>query len=299
MARRNYWSPAFWLRAFVFIIKWLVTKCLVGVSWVGILVARLLPTKAWLPIRNGVPIVKKLDYAKAPVYIAVDSWIENEFRSREVAKEPGTVEWIEEWFKPGDVFFDIGANIGSYSLIACKHLKGQTRIYAFEPGFLTYPQLCKNIRLNEASVVISPFQVALADRTELADFHYQNLETGGALHALGDPIDQEGKEFAPVFSLSTLGYRLDDFARQFGLPKPNHVKIDVDGLEFDILQGGEDTLIHSGLRSILLEANDGHAGPGSIETWLVERGMVLHSRRDVNSLFVRTDQCRGKGSEGE
>ncbi len=42
----------------------------------------------------------------------------------------------------------------------------------------------------------------------------------------------------------------------FGLPKPNHIKMDVDGLEFQILQGGDSTLSYPGLQSILLETNE-------------------------------------------
>ena len=63
-------------------------------------------------------------------------------------KEPDTIEWIDSFFREGDVIYDIGANIGQYSLYAAKKLKGNCRILAFEPEALNYSKLNKNIVLN-------------------------------------------------------------------------------------------------------------------------------------------------------
>lgn len=251
----------------------------------GVWVVHLLPTKLWIRIREESTIVRPMDY-KSPIHICVDSWIENEVRLRSCEKEPGTVEWIEKWFRPGDVFYDIGANIGAYSLVAFRFLEGKTRIFAFEPGFVTYPQLARNIYLNRAGLIL-PFQVALSDQTALQAFHYQNLVTGGALHALGAPVDHHGQEFRPVFTMLALAYRLDDFARQFRLPFPNHIKIDVDGNELQILKGAGDILRRPELRSILLEINEEREDAGDMVKLLEASGFVLHSQRNENCLFYR------------
>ena len=189
----------------------------------GVVLARLLPEPQWLRIRDEAALVRRLDYQRHPILMQVDSWIENNVRLHSCKKEPGTVKWIETWFKPGDVFYDIGANVGAYSLVAFRFLNGGTNVYAFEPGFVTFPQLCKNVHLNEAGEAIIPLQVALSDQTSIAEFHYQNLTSGGALHALGTPTGLLGKRFKPVFTLQTLTCRLDDFVQQFGLrvPKPH------------------------------------------------------------------------------
>jgi FkbM family methyltransferase len=283
---QKYFSPFFWCRV--------VLRCL-RIIWNGVInilvfafvtLIRVLPSRARVKIRNKIAFVRKIDYSRTPIYISVDSWIENEFRSREVAKEPDTVEWIENRFKPGDVFYDIGANIGSYSLVTFGFLKGQAKIYSFEPGFLSFSQLCKNININGAARAISPFQVALSDETSVIDLHYQNLDTGGALHSLGGTTGQDGKQVSPALMLPTLSYRLDDFVNQFEIPKPNHVKIDVDGLEFSILQGGAETFKHPDLHSVMVEIDD----PGGFERfdrWFEEIGMVLFERRDPNNLYVR------------
>ena len=259
-----------------------VVKCGVGIT-------RLLPMGLWLRIREEASVVRQLDYTRRPIYICVDSWIENDVRLYPCSKEPYTVEWIEGWFKPGDVFYDIGANIGAYSLIVFKFLGGQTKIYAFEPGFVAFPQLCRNIYLNGGGKSIVPLQIALAHETSIAKFNYQNLVSGGALHSLGAAVDYLGRDFEPVLSLDALSYRLDDFVEQFGLQTPNHIKVDVDGTEYQVLQGSEKILGRPKLRSVLVEVHQERGIGGDIARLLEKNGFVLQGRRDENSLFCRKD----------
>jgi len=87
-------------------------------------------------------------------------------------------------------------------------------------------------------------------------FNYANLTPGGALHALGDPVDFKGNTFAPVYSQTVIAYCLDDFVRQFNLPNPNHIKIDVDGIEYKILQGSRNILSHDQFRTLMLEVDE-------------------------------------------
>ena len=63
-------------------------------------------------------------------------------------KEPDTLDWIDTHFKPGDTVFDIGANIGQYSLYAAKRLNHDIAILAFEPEALNFAKLNRNIVLN-------------------------------------------------------------------------------------------------------------------------------------------------------
>ncbi len=109
------------------------------------------------------------------------------------------------------------------------------------------------------------------------------------MHALKTPVDQYGKQFRPVFTLASLGYRLDEFVRQFALPIPNHLKIDVDGTEYQILKGSEEVLKRAEVRSILIEVNEKHEDTFEIEKLLEKNGLVLHSRRNENSVYCRKD----------
>ena len=90
-----------------------------------------------------------LDYDKQDIYLYISSNAEKNIRLKSCKREPQTVDWIENL--PDDsVFFDIGANIGSYSLIAASQNKIGKRVsvYSFEPHYANYFSLVKNIRYN-------------------------------------------------------------------------------------------------------------------------------------------------------
>ena len=91
--------------------------------------------------------VGRLDYAPKRIDMHIDSaW--QLFRLGSCAKEPETIRWLESELRPGDTFYDIGANVGAYSLVAFAITAGQAKIVAFEPGFATFTVLCQNIQLN-------------------------------------------------------------------------------------------------------------------------------------------------------
>lgn len=257
-----------------------------GIRLVASLV-RLLPIRFWLDVRDEAHLVLRMDYSKVPVYLGVDSRIEHDVRLHEARKEPGTVQWIEEWFRPGEVFYDIGANVGSFSLIAFRFLEGRIKVYSFEPGFMTFPRLCHNLQLNHADRCISPFQIALSEKTCLSTLHYRDLKPGSAMHALETPKDWRGERFEPAFSLPVISYRLDDFIEQFGLPAPNHLKIDVDGVEYQVLQGAERTLKSHSLRTLLMEANEDYEYANEATALVAKCGLELRARMRENCLYVR------------
>ncbi len=77
--------------------------------------------------------------------------------------------------------------------------------------------------------------------------------------------------------------------RQFDLPMPNHIKIDVDGTEGQILKGSTEILGRPELRSILLEVNEGREGAVEVVRLLEKSGFVLHSQRNGNSVYYKKD----------
>ncbi len=89
-----------------------------------------------------------------------------------------------------------------------------------------------------------------------------------------------------------MSYRLDDFVRQFGLPVPNHLKIDVDGTEVQVLKGSKEILKNPEFRSILMEVNESRTDAFEIEKVLEDNGLVLQSRGDENSVYRRKDLQR-------
>jgi FkbM family methyltransferase len=239
-------------------------------------------------LKSGINIVKKMDYERRDIFLNIDSDFEYRVRLHSCEKEPETVKWIETFFREGDVFFDIGANVGAYSLVASKFLGGKITVYAFEPAFLNFTQLCKNLVLNVCLGSVTPLPIALSDKTTIGNFNYRNLFPGGATHALGEAVGPENDVFTPVARQPMLSYRVDDLITQFQIPIPNHVKIDVDGTELSVLKGMDETLDNRSVRSVLLELNAGRGHGSEIIGFLSAKGFNIHSKHTENYIFMRT-----------
>ncbi len=230
-----------------------------------------LPGRMRLALRQAAAVVAPLDYRGGGLRLHVESLLEYDKRARSCAKEPETVAWIERNVRPGDVVFDIGANVGAYALVAARFTAGRARVFAFEPGCANFAQLCRNIVLNDCGASVVPLALALSDHTGFDVFHYRSLDSGAALHTLGADAARA------VFDQPLPCYRLDDLVERFGLPQPNHIKLDVDGIEHAVLQGAERTLKDPALRTVLVETDDGRSGSERITATLAAAGLRLAS----------------------
>ncbi len=235
------------------------------------------PSRILLKLHDWTSLVRRLDYPRHPLYIRVSSPAEIG-RTDAVHKEPWTVEWLESRLRPGDVLFDIGANVGAYSLIAAKLSAGQARVFAFEPGFPTFASLCWNIAYNGCQETVVPLQIGLHSGKGLTTFHYSSLAAGAALHTLGDQT--AATVGTSVYQQPVLTYGLDELCEDFGVPCPNLIKLDVDGTELEIVQGATRALANPGLRSVLIELSEDAAGSDREVIRRIEAaGLHLSSQR--------------------
>jgi FkbM family methyltransferase len=193
-------------------------------------------------------------------------------------KEPETLEWIEEFGCDNAIFFDIGANIGLYSIYHNKINNG--RCIAFEPSFLNLKLLLKNININNCQKSITVLTSPLSNETGFSDFTYGNTVEGGALSAFGVDFGFDGKKIESSMQLNVLGMSLDwMFENQIIDVIPNLVKIDVDGIEHLIIQGAQKTLMHASCRSVLVEVNDGFDKQSQDVSMLLKSfGFVLRNK---------------------
>lgn len=230
-----------------------------------------------LDVKNNITLVERMDYQREEILLNVDSECEFSLRTNSCKKEPDTVNWIETFVKEGEVMYDIGANVGAYSLVAAKFFHGKVKVYAFEPAIFNFSQLCRNIQLNKSQGVIIPLAVALSDETRIGEFNYHNQIPGGSLHTFGKAIDHVGNVFEPEYVQPMISYRIDDLIEQFKVPVPNHIKIDVDGIELSVLKGAETTLMNPSLHSVLVELEQGES-ERNITAYLEGKGFELHSK---------------------
>ncbi|GMV21714.1 MAG: hypothetical protein AMXMBFR57_16630 [Acidimicrobiia bacterium] len=234
-----------------------------------------LPGRLRVMLAERAPMVRRLPYAKARVLIHVDSWIGLNIRLRSAEREPGTVRWIEEHFAAGDVFYDIGANVGAYSLVAAVLHSGKVRVCAFEPSAFNFAQLVRNLALNHCGDTVIPLPVALADRTQPLVFNYRNVTSGAALHSLGDPVDEQQDVFVPALRQHVLAYSLDSIIPHYRLPAPTHIKIDVDGAEERVLAGASQVLASPTLKTVLIEAGPDATLNARVTTRLESAGLNI------------------------
>lgn len=220
---------------------------------------------AWLPLRvlGGEDRARVLDRLTASAVTQVDiGGASLRFltpsallRSRALSlrlKEPDTLQWIDG-FGADEVFWDVGANVGVFGLYAAK--RRGVRVLAFEPSASNYMVLCRNIRLNALEERVAAYCAAFAGLTRLGVLNMGDEAPGGAVSQFGDAgaVSRYLPPGVAAVGQGTIGYAIDDFIRAFDPPFPNHLKIDVDGIEGPILQGAPATLRDPRLRSIMAE----------------------------------------------
>jgi FkbM family methyltransferase len=182
-----------------------------------------------------------------------------------LTKEPSTIEWINT-FDVNDVFWDIGANIGVYSLYAGK-VRG-VRTLAFEPAAFNYVLLTENVRLNRLETRVAAYDLAFSNRSQLGTLRVADDEPGAAIASVDVNI---GTLKQPVLILS-----VDDFVEWFAPKFPTHIKIDVDGVETKILEGCRRTLADPRLKSLLIEVDERDISrPAEIDALLRDAGFQV------------------------
>jgi len=224
----------------------------------------------------------KLDFTEKEIIIDVKT-VSQLSRLKSCKKEPSTIKWLLRDIRQDDVFFDIGANIGAYSLVAATATKDDFTVYSFEPSPETFASLCKNVLINKLGEKIYPLQIALGLNTEVSKFFLSSNLSGAAEHALGAPIDMFGNSFEPVDIQTVISFTMDEVIKIFKLKSPTHIKIDVDGFELNVLQGAISVLSSTKLRHILIEVHE-----DSVECLSILQFLKLHSFEFVRKGYVTT-----------
>jgi len=168
-------------------------------------------------------------------------------------KEKETLEWIDK-FESGQVFFDVGSNIGLYSIyFGIKNYKNF--VVSFEPEGQNFYSLRSNIIDNKLHENIIAFPLALGDKilidkimldeVKVNSFGRSNfLFSSNILHSTDHKYYTQG-----VFKMTL------DYFIQVSNIIPNHIKIDVDGYELEVIQGMKKILNNNNLHSVLIEIN--------------------------------------------
>ncbi|GHC04770.1 FkbM family methyltransferase [Cerasicoccus arenae] len=151
--------------------------------------------------------------------------------------------FLLHFLRDEDVFIDVGANVGSYTVLACAVVGAHG--YAFEPIPTTYSRLVDNVRLNKMEDIVVCINKGVgAEKGELKFTSGRDTMN----HAIS-----EGEQEQAVDMISVPVTRLDD---ELANVSPALMKIDVEGYEWPVLQGADSILDSSSLKCLILETNE-------------------------------------------
>jgi FkbM family methyltransferase len=163
--------------------------------------------------------------------------------------------------RPGDLFVDVGANVGTYTVLASAAIGADT--IAFEPNPETFPDLQRNIEANRIASRVQAVPAGAGAKPAVLKFRASGTQTRVATGDTGEDALFE----SPIVTLDEV---LKDRT-------PTLIKIDVEGFESDVLTGAQQVLQQPELLALILEVND-HAqqfgDPNHAHNILISRGFV-------------------------
>ncbi|MGE0188365.1 MAG: FkbM family methyltransferase [Steroidobacteraceae bacterium] len=148
--------------------------------------------------------------------------------------------FVLHMLRPTDLFIDAGANVGSYTILACA--AAGARGIAFEPVPKTYARLLENVRLNNLEARTSIHNAGLGkSRGKLA--FTASLDTMNHALAEGEYADEK------------IEVELITLDETVVINAPTMIKIDVEGYEIPVIEGAQRTLGNPFLKSVIMELN--------------------------------------------
>lgn len=140
---------------------------------------------------------------------------------------------IAERLRPGDVFYDLGANIGLYSLMAARCVGDSGKVFSFEPDAVVAERLGRNVARNSFSqvTIVESGVWSVSGALEFTPASHASPDRG-----LGTFLPSDARAPSTPIRVTSL----DDFVRN--APLPDAIKCDVEGAEVEVLRGAEHLL---------------------------------------------------------
>ena len=175
-------------------------------------------------------------------------------------KEPTTILWMDQ-FERDEILFDVGANLGQYSVYAAKICGA--RVFSFEPESQNYAELNKNIFLNGLNRRVTGYNLAASNEFDIATLFLSHFCPGYSFHDFGENRWASDMQFASHFvrredrlQQGCASVALDEAIARGFLPQPQHIKVDVDGFEWKVVDGARKTLESPQLKTVLIETDN-------------------------------------------
>lgn len=192
-------------------------------------------------LRPGVPVIQWMNHWRHSVLTEVDG-IRYRLDLNQLIDssiyffggfEADTVAAMRKCISPGDVVLDIGANVGCHALLFSKLVGPTGKVVAFEPMAWAFQKLCVNRDLNDfAAHNLKVEKMAIGDINRTA----QRARFKSSWPMFGAPADivEDTVDFCT----------LDSYVASRDLRRVDFIKVDVDGYEHKVIQGGQNTIAH-------------------------------------------------------
>lgn len=159
---------------------------------------------------------------------------------------------ILDTLKPDDISYDIGANIGIFTVLMAKKVSQTGRVIAFEPETENYNALQNNIIINGLSNVTLE-KVALGDRYDKANLYIKKRMGSGSISL----IKSDDSDYCGTVNIVPG----DSVIQKDNLPVPKVVKIDVEGFEYPVIKGMQKTLSNEKCKLVCCEIHSNLCPP--------------------------------------
>jgi FkbM family methyltransferase len=190
----------------------------------------------------------------APLFDVSSFTVKGQYFSH-VPYEPGATSILLATLEPGQVFVDVGANAGYFTVLAALRVGAAGRVFSFEPNPSVRTQLAHHVRINDLSNRVRIVDVALADRcADDVPFFVSCWPENDGVSSLTPSPDTVSR--GGLRSDATIPVRVrtfDEWAAPMSLPPIDLMKIDVEGAEAQVLAGMRETLGRRPPRRIICE----------------------------------------------
>ena len=213
------------------------------------------------------------------------------FRAKTLlSKEPDTIKWLDEFGSEKNILYDIGANIGIYTIYYAK--KFGSNVYAFEPSFRNLDLLARNVKLNLLQKKVSLISNPISKKFIFSNFFQLEPLAGHSAATFNDEIvknsfinENNMNKKNNTTEYMTLGLSIDNLTELNLIEYPNLIKIDVDGNELDIINGFKKTVKEAKNISLLVETRK--STHNEVEDELKRLGLKKVRQVNSNSIWKK------------
>jgi FkbM family methyltransferase len=150
------------------------------------------------------------------------------------------MSFLLHFLRPEDLFVDVGANIGSYTILASGHIGCKT--FAFEPIPFTYKRLLNNLYINQLQEKVNSFNQGIGSERKKVAFTI-DMDTMNSVELNG-------------INGRTMDIQIESLNHVLKYENPSLIKVDVEGYEMEVINGASEILSNQHLKAVILELNN-------------------------------------------